>query len=822
MANKYTDILALVNKGNQMGLSNTIKRDYGIPLDFTSVQASYDEAVKYAATSTLAYVGQPIAVNNKLYIITEAAAGKHTVGSGESAVEYDVFLAEVGSATEGDEASITLDNGVLSIAGFKAAEGATLPQKQADGSLKWVGIDAIVEGDGNTKTVVATEESSPISVVKTYDEESDTYTYTLGITLPDVYTKSEADEKFALKSEIPTDYVKSTDYETDKTNTATALGERYTKTEADNKFAVKGEDAYDDTELANRVTQVETELTNVYTKSEVDDAISGMSHFATQVVESTDDMTSDKVLYLVKDETVAGSDIYKEYLVIGGVPTLIGDTTTNLEGYVTDESLATTLTSYATTKALSDHETAAANTYATKDELTQHSNTAASTYATKDELTTGLGGKVDNSTLNNYYTKTEVDNKGYAIATEVEEALEGKADKATTLAGYGITDAYTKTEAMAKTEAYTKAEVDRLLDEVSGGSSETAASVKRALDGYIQNMDTEVYGADVVSKWTVDGVYTPQYTVDDSRIDKALANAATAQAQADKGVEDAARAQGAADAAAAQANTNKADITALTTQITNRNQAVDTEIANLKSADTTINGEIAGLKTTTTNHAATIGEHTTKLATLESRDTEIEASVKANTDNFANYSTTTQMNKAIDDKIAAIPAVDLSDYAKSADVESTYAKIGDAYTKSEADAEFMTQTEVDERINALIVAADPEGGKTITDIQNLVKYVDENAGQITGLVTASENHTTILAGIGGEGEPATVLAAIKAAEYTLPAATLEALGGIKSAAATLDNGVQVSVDGIATVGRVNVNTLVQTEGETIVLNGGQA
>ena len=55
MANNFDKILELVNAGNNMGLSNTIKRDYGIPLDFTSVQESYDAAVIYAATSTLAY-----------------------------------------------------------------------------------------------------------------------------------------------------------------------------------------------------------------------------------------------------------------------------------------------------------------------------------------------------------------------------------------------------------------------------------------------------------------------------------------------------------------------------------------------------------------------------------------------------------------------------------------------------------------------------------------------------------------------------------------------------------------------------------------------
>lgn len=41
------------------------------------------------------------------------------------------------------------------------------------------------------------------------------------------------------------------------------------------------------------------------------------------------------------------------------------------------------------------------------------------------------------------YTKTEIDEKGFL--TEHQD-ISGKADKATTLAGYGITDAYTKTE----------------------------------------------------------------------------------------------------------------------------------------------------------------------------------------------------------------------------------------------------------------------------------------------------------------------------------------------------------------------------------------
>ena len=216
MANKYLDILNITANGkNQMGLSNTIKRDYGIPLDFTSVQESYDAAVAYAATSTLAYVGQPISIGDKLYIITEVANGTHTVGSGENAVSYDVYLAEVGSATEGDGLSIDLVDGILSLHGYAAAGDATLPQKQADGSIKWVAIDAIVEGDGNTKTVVKVADDSALTITPVYDKDNDTYTYTLDVVLPNVYTKDEADEKFAEKSSLE-NYVLKETYNSDK------------------------------------------------------------------------------------------------------------------------------------------------------------------------------------------------------------------------------------------------------------------------------------------------------------------------------------------------------------------------------------------------------------------------------------------------------------------------------------------------------------------------------------------------------------------------------------------------------------------------------
>ena len=81
------------------------------------------------------------------------------------------------------------------------------------------------------------------------------------------------------------------------------------------------------------------------------------------------------------------------------------------------------------------------------------------------------------------YSKTEIDDKGFL--TEHQD-ISGKADKATTLEGYGITDAYTKTQTDTQidtkiankadkattlqgygiTDAYTKTEVDGKLSSV--------------------------------------------------------------------------------------------------------------------------------------------------------------------------------------------------------------------------------------------------------------------------------------------------------------------------------------------------------------------
>ena len=106
--------------------------------------------------------------------------------------------------------------------------------------------------------------------------------------------------------------------------------------------------------------------------------------------------------------------------------------------------------------------------------------------------------KVDNST----YTETinnitesitninnvigEGEGSEGSLLTRIGALESGKADKATSLAGYGITDVYTKGE------TYTRKEISDLIAQITGG--ESAADVLAALNTYIGTNDEAIAG----------------------------------------------------------------------------------------------------------------------------------------------------------------------------------------------------------------------------------------------------------------------------------------------------------------------------------------
>ena len=94
----------------QMGMPKAMNRTNPTPLDATSVWNSLDDLKAYAQTNPVAYIGQVLSLvaydeenknvtEVKAYIIKDAAGN----------------IEEVGSATLGDDKTITLDNGTLSL-----------------------------------------------------------------------------------------------------------------------------------------------------------------------------------------------------------------------------------------------------------------------------------------------------------------------------------------------------------------------------------------------------------------------------------------------------------------------------------------------------------------------------------------------------------------------------------------------------------------------------------------------------------------------------------------------------------------------------------
>lgn len=614
---------------------------------------------------------------------------------------------------------------------------------------------------------------------------------------------------------------------------------------------------YNDTEVRELIAGNTTAIGNVdakftdyykksetYSKDDIDNALSAITHFTTEVVESTDEMVSDKVLYLMHVEGVEGADKYNEYLVINSVPTLIGDTTTDLSQYATKKELsdheAAADAKYATQADFSAHVSNASATYATKTELTEHANAADAKFALQTAVEAALADKANTSALADYYTKLEIEGKGYAVAADVASDLAA-----------ALGDYYKKTETYAKTETYTKTEVDRLLDEVSGGSSETAASVKRALDNYIQSIDTELYGADIVASWTdAEGNYAPQYTAVDSRIDTAIAAAATAKAYADQGIADADKANKAIIALETGAvATNTSNIDTIKGRLTTLETAKGDHETRISVAEGKLNALEAEDKIINT----ALGTIEGKITALEGKDATIEGSISSLTAALNKKAEQTALEALtnnvytkgeVDDLLANLDLSSVTD-AIAANTKA----IGDEKTRAEsAEAEITTALnavigdDTGKTIRAIakseveaIVGAAPETLNTLEEIANWIANDQTGAAAMADQIAA---HSTILAGLGGEGEPTDVKSfvesSIAAAKYELPIATVEAIGGVKSVqailgengkitnASAIENKIAVAEDGTMEVNSLNVNKLVQNDGEYLILNGGSA
>lgn len=859
-----------------MTFGKSFSRGAAFPLEAYEIWTDYDALVAYAANTDPnkdpSYIGQKVA-----YVDLENNKVTHY------GIEIDGTLKELGASPIGDEKSIVIgENNTISLKGIETLvferdiigeddqptgqkENVQFQPLMTKDGLIWVEPSkTTVEGlasliDGLTARVSALEndrvtEEELAAAVKAEADRAKAAEEALDATIKaidfvDNDELANAIKDFATKNELA-DAIK--DFATDSELAAAVKEEadRAKGVEEELRGAIATIDFIDEDEL-DAAVEAGVELAKSYTDEEIgkiEQAIANLNHFTAKVVTDKSEMTEAGVLYLFKVENATGSDVYEEYIVVDGVATLIGDTTTDLSNYYnkTDidgkvETLEGAIEDEAEARAALAEEVAAlkavdnatqaeldeykqevtaalngkvgtdvfgefqtANTqaiatakqeaidaaalavtnaaYATKAELEAHEEAADGKYATKDEVETAFDG---------VYTKTEVDNKigtpGVPAVTDEE--------------GNEVTPAVQGTGVFAN--AYSRAEIDKLLDEVQGGSSASADSVLRQLNTYKSTNDERVGNIETKN----------------GEQDTAIA---AAQAKAD------------AVGTALQTLENGTVV-----QNTNKIGAIDTRLAGVETTvgtHTTNIAELTGKVNALVGEDAAIneaisklnGDLTTESGTRASEITRVEGLISAVNTKADNINT--KLGEVPSDKTV----VDLINDAKdAATYDDTAVKklISDEAARADAEekrivglveAEATTARAAEQanakkinEIDATLKAAIENDGAGLDSIKELAVWIEEHETEVIPQIEANTNAIAALTDKVDTGDK-TVATYVADAIAAIPVATATIAGLVKASGE-----VTVAEDGTLGIGQVSTDKLVQGN-LTLILNGGDA
>ena len=112
--------------------------------------------------------------------------------------------------------------------------------------------------------------------------------------------------------------------------------------------------------------------------------------------------------------------------------------------------------------------------------------------------------------------------------------------------------------------------------------------------------------------------------------------------------------------------------------------------------------------------------------------------------------------------------------------------------------------------NALNNKVDKVSGKQLSTND----YTNEEKTKLTGIEDGAQKNILESVKVNGSALP------ISEKAVDIPLATAEVLGLVKGSAE--ENYINVNIDGTLEVNSLNVNKLVQTSGDTLILNGGNA
>ncbi len=537
--------------------------------------------------------------------------------------------------------------------------------------------------------------------------------------------------------------------------------------------------ATDLTALADRVEALEAKPFETYaTKTEVQEVDNKFANYTN---------TSDLNTALAGKVNTSDFDTFK------------GENTTAI-GTAKSEAIAAAKAE--TETQIGDLRDDVAETYATKDELAGI-EVIANAAATKSYVDTELGKKANADVV---YTKSEINLMIGAPGTP-EVPAQGEVGQDDYVPAVPAKDG---TGIFAST--YSKAEINALLDEIEGGSTESAASVARQLDEFKSTTNNKL------------GLIDQKDAAQDTAIE-------AAQAQADKGVTDAAAAKQVADGAVTaitvltngQVTTNKNSIDALNTIVGIGENALETShsvrIGALEGANATHSTEFNSLK-------GRVGANETEIAKKANADDVYDKT--AADGRFAPKSDTytkTEVDKAV---AAAITGANLGDYAKVTDVEAIFkagadggeatgilaAEIARAKAAEEANANAISVLIGDDKDMTIRAIAAAETAKIVADAHadydTLKEIADFIMSDTTGAAGMANDIAALKETVGDANN-----GLVKAVQ-----ANADAIAALVQPKASTE--ISVAADGTLGINEMNVNKLVQTEGDTLVLNGGNA
>lgn len=306
----------------QMSMPKAMNRTNPAPLDASAVWTSLEELKSYAATNPVAYVGQIlslVAYDEESQAITNVKA--YIIKDAEGNIE------EVGSATLGDDKTITLDNGVLSLKNWNKKYFKRDPEKEGeyievtvDGSNPWqAGLQPRAYFDGSNYVLAWYEPST--QTIEGVDAAVGALTTTVqGI------TNIIGDKETAAEGTVYGDLKAATEAAAAADEKAQAAQDALADYLPLAGGTLTGALTLSDGSKAASETVVDTKIAN---------AIGSAGHLKREIVEAlpaVEDADPDTI-YMIKSGLSLSGDKYQEYMLINGAFEMIGDTSVDLNPY---------------------------------------------------------------------------------------------------------------------------------------------------------------------------------------------------------------------------------------------------------------------------------------------------------------------------------------------------------------------------------------------------------------------------------------------------------------------------------------------------------